>query len=98
MIYSEQIKPLSYVKSHSSELINQINKSNEPVIITINGEAKAVLQSIYSFEKEEKNNRDFNELMKLRMNQYKNGKGTSLDKSLKSLDIKISELSKLERA
>ncbi len=97
MIYSEQIKPLSYLKSHSSELINQINENNEPVIITINGEAKAVLQSIYSFEKDEKNNRDFNKLMKLRMDKYKKGKGISLDKSLKNLDNQISKLSRLER-
>jgi len=28
MIYSEQIKPLSHVKSHASELINQIKVMN----------------------------------------------------------------------
>ena len=45
-----QIRPLSYVKAHAAELIRQIQEVREPVIVTQNGEAKAVLQDIASYE------------------------------------------------
>ena len=94
MIYSEQIKPLSYVKAHASELISQINKTHEPIVITLNGEAKAVLQSIYTFEEEERNKRDFHKVIDMRMEDYRLGKGVPLDDSLKRLDRKIEKLGK----
>jgi prevent-host-death family protein len=50
MRYSTQIKPISYVKAHAADLIDRITREREPIIITQNGEAKAVLQDIRSFE------------------------------------------------
>ena len=50
MRYSTQIKPISYVKAHASELLDRIEEEREPIIITQNGEAKAVLMDIHSFE------------------------------------------------
>lgn len=50
MRYSTQIKPISYVKAHASELLERIEEEREPIIITQNGEAKAVLMDIHSFE------------------------------------------------
>ncbi len=47
---SESIKPISFVKSHASELIRDISKDQKIVVITQNGEAKAVLQDIHLFE------------------------------------------------
>jgi prevent-host-death family protein len=46
----KQIKPISYVKAHAAELVRSLRKRGEPVIITQNGEAKAVLQDIQSYE------------------------------------------------
>ena len=37
---SERIKPISYVKSHVSEIVGSLSKQGEPLIITQNGEAK----------------------------------------------------------
>jgi prevent-host-death family protein len=50
MRYSTQIKPISYVKAHAAELLDRINEEREPIIITQNGEAHAVLIDIHSYE------------------------------------------------
>ena len=50
MRFSTQIKPISYVKSHAAELLDRIAEEREPIIITQNGEARAVLVDIHSFE------------------------------------------------
>lgn len=50
MRYSTQIKPISYVKAHAAELIERITEEREPIIITQNGEARAVLIDIHSYE------------------------------------------------
>ncbi len=50
MRYSTQIKPISYVKAHAAELLDRIAEEREPIIITQNGEARAVLMDIRSYE------------------------------------------------
>ncbi len=50
MRYSTQIKPISYVKSHAAELLDRITEEREPIIITQNGEARAVLVDVHSYE------------------------------------------------
>ena len=50
MRYSTQIKPISYVKAHAAELIDRITEEREPIIITQNGEARAVLLDVVSYE------------------------------------------------
>lgn len=47
---SSQIKPISYLKSHASEIVRTLADQGAPLVITQNGEAKAVLQDIDSFE------------------------------------------------
>jgi prevent-host-death family protein len=51
MKIKEDIKPISYLKSRSAELIAQLNETHRPVIITQNGEPKAVIQDAESYEK-----------------------------------------------
>lgn len=53
MKYSTQIKPISYLKSHASEIVREISKSREPMLITQNGEAKLVVMDVKSFEEQE---------------------------------------------
>ena len=38
------IKPVTYLKSRATDVLNYINKTHRPMIITQNGEAKAVIQ------------------------------------------------------
>jgi prevent-host-death family protein len=44
------IKPVTYLKSRTADLLKQINETRRPVIITQNGEPRAVLQDPKSFE------------------------------------------------
>jgi len=46
MRYSTQIKPISYVKAHAAELLDRITEEREPIIITQNGEERAVLMDV----------------------------------------------------
>ncbi|MGD0831876.1 MAG: type II toxin-antitoxin system Phd/YefM family antitoxin [Terracidiphilus sp.] len=50
MRYSTQIKPISYVKAHAAELLDRITQEREPIIITQNGEARAVLMDVHSYD------------------------------------------------
>jgi prevent-host-death family protein len=47
---SDQIKPISYLKAHAAEVMRSLGDRGEPLIITQNGEAKAVIQDIASYE------------------------------------------------
>lgn len=47
---TSQIKPISYLKTHAAEIVRTLADKQEPLIITQNGEAKAVLQDIESYE------------------------------------------------
>ena len=51
MKLSSQIKPISYLKAHASEIVRTLGERGEPLIITRCGEAKVVVQDIDSFEK-----------------------------------------------
>lgn len=50
MKLSDQIKPISYLKAHAAEIIRDLSLQTEPLVITQNGEAKAVMQDIKSYE------------------------------------------------
>lgn len=51
MRYSTQIKPISYLKANAAEMLQTIADTRQPVVITQNGEAKAVLQDVTSYER-----------------------------------------------
>lgn len=53
MKLSSQIKPISYLKSHTAEIVKSITESREPLVITQNGEAKLVVMDVKSFEEQE---------------------------------------------
>lgn len=50
MSNSLDIKPITYLKANAAELLKYINDTQRPVIITQNGEAKAILQDPKSYE------------------------------------------------
>lgn len=50
MRYSTQIKPISYLKANAAEVLLDLAATGEPMIITQNGEAKAVIQDVASYE------------------------------------------------
>jgi len=50
MNISQDIKPVTYLKSRAADLLEQINETHRPVIITQNGEPRAILQDPKSYE------------------------------------------------
>jgi prevent-host-death family protein len=50
MRFSTQIKPISYIKAHTAEVLERLNEEREPIVITQNGEAKAVLVDVRTYE------------------------------------------------
>ena len=47
----EDIRPISYVKAHAPDVLNQVRETQRPLYITQNGEAKAVLLDTESYER-----------------------------------------------
>ena len=50
MTILKDIKSITYLKSRAADLLAQINETHRPVIITQNGEPRAVLQDPKSYE------------------------------------------------
>jgi len=50
MKMKEDIRPVTYLKSRAADLLEQINVTHRAVVITQNGEARAVLQDPESYE------------------------------------------------
>lgn len=50
MRYSSQVKPISYLKANAAEVLYELAEKREPLVITQNGEAKAVIQDVASYE------------------------------------------------
>ena len=47
---STNIKPISYLKANAAEVLKNLAEQREPFLITQNGEARAVMQDIASYE------------------------------------------------
>ena len=45
-----RVKPISYVKANAADLIRELKEHGEPLLITQNGEATAVMQDVASYE------------------------------------------------
>lgn len=50
MNLSEDIRSITYMKSNAADLLDQVNQTKRPVVITQNGEARAVLLSPVYFD------------------------------------------------
>ena len=88
MKLSEDIKPLTYVKAHSSDLINEVNANKRPIVITQNGSARAVLLDIDTYEKQK------NTLLMLKIvaqgeKDIKNGNYVEQEEVFKKMDKRL---------
>ena len=45
-----RVRPISYVKANAADLIRELKENGEPLVITQNGEATAVMQDVASYE------------------------------------------------
>ncbi len=48
---ASDVKPITYMKTHSAELIADVNKRRSPVVITQNGQPRAVVVDIETYER-----------------------------------------------
>lgn len=88
MQLSQDIKPISYLKAKTADVINSVNENQRTIIITQNGEAKAVVQDIRSYE----NIQNTLNLLKLIIqseNDITENKVTAQDEIFKNLEQKL---------
>jgi prevent-host-death family protein len=50
MSMEEDIRPITYLKAKTADLLRQVNETQRPVVITQNGEPRAVIQDPRSYE------------------------------------------------
>jgi prevent-host-death family protein len=82
MKYSTRIKPISYLKANAAEVVRGLAESGEPMIITQNGEATAVIQDIASYE-ETQETLAFLKILALGEQQVREGKTVSAAKAMR---------------
>ena len=44
------IKPISYIKTNAADMMKYVNETHSPIVITQNGEARAVLVDVESYQ------------------------------------------------
>ncbi len=50
MNIKDYIKPISYIKTNAAEMLKKVNETHNPIIITQNGEPKAVLLDTQTYQ------------------------------------------------
>ena len=50
MKLNQRVRSISYLKAHAAELVRDLAKTQEPLIITQNGEARAVLLDVATYD------------------------------------------------
>jgi len=88
MIPSENIKPISYFKTHASEVIKDVSENYKTLIITQNGEAKVIVQDIRSYEQSQES-LALLKILALSANNLKEGRVKPLKKAFDDLQKRI---------
>lgn len=90
MNLSSDIKPISYLKSKTAEVINEVNENKRAIIITQNGEAKVVIQDIKSYENMQ-NSINLLKLIVQSENDIENGDIINQEEMFENLEKKLFE-------
>jgi prevent-host-death family protein len=88
MRYSTQIKPISYVKAHAAELLDRITEEREPIIITRNGEAKAVLLDVISYEEMMDETQALLKVLAMADEEIEAGETVPIEEVMEEFDVK----------
>ena len=54
MNYNDDIKPITYMKTNSADLVKQVKTQGRPVFISQNGELQAVVQDLAEYQRQKK--------------------------------------------
>lgn len=90
MKLSESIKPISYLKTNASKLIKDVSDNRKTMVITLNGEAKVVLQDVKIYEKTQ-DTLAMLKMLSMSTKELKNGKTKTVKEAEKSLSKRITE-------
>ena len=90
MNLSSDIKPISYLKLKTAEVINEANENKRAIIITQNGEAKVVIQDIKSYENMQ-NSINLLKLIVQSENDIENGDIINQEEMFENLEKKLFE-------
>ncbi|APW65497.1 MULTISPECIES: type II toxin-antitoxin system Phd/YefM family antitoxin [Arcobacteraceae] len=88
MHLSQDIKPISYLKTKTADIINSVNENQRTIIITQNGEAKAVVQDIKTYENLQ-NSLNLLKLIVQSENDIENNNTTKQEKMFDNLEHKL---------
>jgi len=86
----ENVKPISYIKTNAAEVMKYVNERKTPIIITQNGEAKAVLMDIETYQDTEDAFAIMN-IIKIAEKDVENGKVRKADEVFKDLKARITK-------
>ena len=95
MKLSERVKPISYLKANAAEVIKDLKATGEPLIITQNGHATAVVQDIESYEKTQET-LALLKILAMGERQIKEGKTVPVEEAMKRVRARTREMAKTQ--
>ena len=90
MKFSEAVKPISYLKTHASEVVRDVSENQKTLIITHNGEAKVILQDVKVYEKTQES-LALLKMLALSGKEIKKGNYRPIEKSFKNVRNRIND-------
>jgi len=93
MKFSESVKPISYLKTHASEVIRDVSANQKTLLITHNGEAKVVLQDVKLYEQTQEA-LALLKILAMNSKDIKKGKVKTIDRTFKDVRKRIEEFEK----
>ena len=91
MKLSEAIKPISYLKANTAEVVRKVCEEHQPYIITQNGEAKVVVQDIREYE-ELQNTLTMLKLLAFGEKDLEDGRAKPLREAFKEVRTKVKKI------
>lgn len=90
MKLSESVKPITYFKAHAAEVFDALDQDGNAMVITQNGEAKAVVMGIREYERL-KDGIALMQLLAQSERSIRKGRGKTLDEGFEELWKKIDQ-------
>ncbi len=90
MKLSETVKPITYFKAHAAEVLDALDQDGNAMVITQNGEAKAVVMGIREYERL-KDGIALMQLLAQSERGIREGRGKTLDEGFEELWNKIDQ-------
>ena len=87
----EDIRPISYIKTNAADMLKRVNDTHNPIVITQNGEAKAVLLDTESYQ-DMRNSLGILKLLAEGEKDIENGNVYTKDEVFKELEDKLMKI------